>query len=437
MTQDAGGGGGTAVLDKPITPPKVEAGTGGGGGGDPGEIDIMNYVAPTPTNDIFEGEDDPTPPPAAKKQEPSKKADPSPDAKKPATPAPLADNAPANLIRARLKEVESTSAAKIAELERQLGEAKSDPRIDQLTKRLEAAQKEYEAAGKQRDDYESKLLVHNPHVSKKLRELESSFNEDWKATMEIVPGLQPQYRQLLDEFAALPRGKDDYAEKLQSLKAKLREDFAEDMPTVFAALQKGLKFRQDHAKMGEDIQRDARGMMHAEQEKSWKEKHEAFEKEYPTYFEPPVDAADKDPLNVKYFLKEFEAGLPKEEVEKVNHNVKLFVDRVLHGAQPRRREDFPDLDDKGAKAEMDRIEGLVGEDRQKARALFSLSLKWMMFARPVIAEIMRQKKEGKKERDATPPDPTKDSAAQVGGNGEAFDFAHYNPALPTNADFGG
>lgn len=421
-TPEPASGGAAAALDGPITAPKVE--TGGGGGS--GEVDIANYTPPAVSiDDFLDGAPTKKEEPA-KKEQPAKKEEP---AKKEDAPAKkeLAPDAPAAQLRSRLKELETELQTKTSDLQKQLEAARSDKRVEELTRKIQETEGREATARKEREEIERKLLVHNPLVSKKLAELRESYNREWSETMEVVPSLKPVFRQLLDEFADLPRGKEDYPDRLSAFKKKLREQFEDDQPAVFDALRKGLKFREDHSRMADEIQRDAANIEFTERRSAWEKESGEFEKEYPNFFEPPADAADKDPLNARLFMKRFESGLPPEEIQKVDGNIKTFLNRLLYGAQPRQRSDFPELDDAAAVAEIKRIDSLVAEDRQKAKQLLPLALKFLMYARPLIAQVIKDRDVADKKRKAAPPDPTRTPGSEGGVGSDPADVANYNP----------
>ena len=404
---------------------------------DGGEAPVGTVTAPPVKKDDKKPEG--TPPADDKK--------PKPDDKKAATPpaddkskAPTDDLAtlPADKLRDRLKQLRTEKE----KLEGDLAAAKSDKRIDELSKKLETNEKAMADRQRELDSVSRKLLIHNPLVNKRLVELRDKFNSDYKSTIEVIPELEPHYRALVDEFVELPRGKEGYAEKLKAFRMKLKEQFGDDAATAFEAVRKGHEFRQTHSKLADEISRDAEKIEFQERRKSWDESHSRIETEYPKWFEAPADAATTDPYHPLLFLNEFEKALDPKESSKVNNSIRSYVDRVFNGVQPRTKDDFPGMDDEGVQAELDKLEARVEKDRASAPALFARTLKIAAYFRPLIADIQRLRGLLKEKESAAPPDPTKNPGTTAadkdkpdGGNG-ADNLLEYEPPTPAEVAAG-
>lgn len=417
----APGSSGAAAVTTTITPPAA-AGAGDGGGAD--DLDVLNYVPPS-TDDISkfiqdgkESDAGPVGKTEAPKVEekPAAKPEEKPGEKPPAKseePAP-----PAAQLRKRLSELE----AEKTRLEGELSVAKSDKRVEELTNKLTAQEKAIADKEKAIAETERKLLVHNPLVSKRLVELRDKFNADYNSTLEIVPNLKGDYKGLVDEFASLPRGKDEYGQKLKDFRAKLREKFDDDAGTVFDAVRKGFDFMNNHAKLADEVQRDAERLEFEARNEEWSKSHESIDKQWNDWFTPPADAAATDPYNHNLFLQKFEAGMDKAEVERVNGALKSFVDRVFNGAQPRTAKDFPGMTEAQVREELGNIESRVAKDREDAKRILAVGAKLLTYFRPFIADWQKMKARAEGKAEGAPPDPTgKSGVAAKPGTAAAED----------------
>lgn len=380
----------------------------------PAGEDILKYV---------EGADDAKPPEGTVKPAPVAKPDAKPedtnkpaDDKKPAADKKPADDkkpdatktaddkSPAAQMRARIEELQT----KNSDLEKQLGAAKSDTRVAELTKRIEENDKALASARAEQEQTQRKLLAHNPMVSKRLQDMRDAFNKEYAAAVELVPEMKGEYQHLLNEFGALPRDGADYADKLKAFRAKLKETYGDDTATVLDAIRKGHEFRKNHAAAADEVQRDAEKILFEAEREKWDTSNKRLESDYDKFFEPPADAATSDPLNTKLFMQNFEKDFVEPgEAKRVNTAIKAYVGEIFNGLRPRTPADFPGMDEKAAKGEMDKMNAAMAEKLALAPEVVATCMKFAAYGRALIAQNAQYREELAKYRKATPPDPTK------------------------------
>lgn len=421
--KESSGGGGTAVVDAP--PP----------GGD--TFDPLTYTPPgaEALQKFVEGTE--VTPPAGTvtplETPPKKEEPPVEPPKKEEAPKPVEKKQkeePASQLRGRLKELETEKTR----LETELQAAKSDTRVTELTKKLEENEKRIAEREEALSEVKRKLSVYNPLAHEKLVTMRDEFNAEFKGWTEEVPALEPVYRSLVDEFAGLPRGTAEFADKLREFRGKIREDYSEDADLVLSAIKKGYEFRTKHAKAAEEIQRDGEKHEFESMKTRWQAQRDELDKEWAGYFTPPADAETVDPYNHQLFMKRFEEVLPKEEVEKIDKNLKGFVDRVFNGAQPRTKADFPGMSDEQVKSELDAIEQRVASERKEAKRILAIGAKMLYYFRPWIADYEKLRARAAGRAEAQPPDPTgKDGVKPAGKSDDLMEYKP--PAPPSDRDF--
>lgn len=412
-TGAAPGSSGAAALTAEISPT-----------GDADGIDPLSYVPPS-TDDLEKfikgDEGDDAKGPLGKEGEPPAKPDPKapvkkdPEPKVDPKPEPKPDDtAPASQLRGRLKQLEEEKTR----LETELAGARSDKRVEELTARL--AEKETAIAAKEKAvaDAERKLMVHNPLVSKRLGEMSEAFNKDFASVSEMIPALQPNYRALVDEFEAMPRGKPEFAQAIKDFRERLRETYEHDANTVFEQVRKGVEFRRKYAETADEVQRDAESMIFEETKKQWQENTGKVEKQYDDWFKPPADAEANDPYNHNLFLQNFEKAMPPEEVKRINGNIKAYVARVFNGPQPRTKADFPGMDDAAIQKAMGEIDSKSKAERDDAARIMAIGVKLITYFRPLIAEWQKNKARAGERTEAAPPDPTRKDGTRPAANEE-------------------
>lgn len=428
--EGAGGGGGTAVLEKPITPPAVAGAE---------DFDPMSYEPPSPDEvqkfvegadlDMPKGTVTPLEKPKTETPEVKPPEEKKEEQPKPAPKAPT-EKEPASQLRGRLKELETERDKLKTELEA----AKTDTRIEELNKKITENERRVAEKEEALKKATRKLQVYNPLLAEPLVKLRDAFNVEYKGFVDEVPGLDRAYKGLLDEFEALPRGKDEYGDKLKEFRGRVRDEYGEDGQTVLDAIKKGFEFRKKHSHMAEEVQRDGERLEFEATRNQWQSQRDELDKEWAGYFAPPADAETVDPYNHQLFLKKFEEVLPKEEVEKIDRNLKGFVDRVFNGAQPRTKDDFPGMSEEQVQQELAAMEERVGKERKDAKRILAVGAKLLYYFRPWISEYqkLRARAEGKAE--AQPPDPTGKSGVKP-STVEADELLEYQPPTVTNADF--
>lgn len=447
MPDAGGGGGGASVVDPPA-------------GGADEIMDPLTYNPPAPADiETFlnapegteppKGTTDPAKPPPAKKEEPpvakgtekdgaQKAAAEKAAAEKVATEKAAADKKVAEAkaaadkkagegpgaknLREQLTKLETTNA----DLQKQLEAAKSDTRIADLTKRIEgneSAIKEKEAAIADRD---RKLLIHNPHVAKPLNDLKEAFNKEHAGFIDAVPTLEGEYRAMLDEFEALPRGTAEYAEKLAAFRANIKEAFGDDHQTVYDALRRGLRFRQEYGAEFKKVQATAIEEDFKGRRGEWESAHKEIDTEFSKWLEPPADYETTDPLNPVAFMKKFEELMPADQVGRTNANMKRIIDLAFNGAQPKTKADFVGMDD----AQIEQELAAQGKQVQEARALAKRTLavggKVLAYLRPILAEYAKMRDKIAELTKSAPPDPSKTPGSESAGGGED-DLLNYEP----------
>lgn len=446
----APGSSGAAAVAAPVTPPVVDA----GGGGDtfdpltyepPNADDVTNFIKTEGDDDgkgpLGKGGQKETPPadddPAkAAADEAARKA--ADEKQKAEAAAKKGGDEPAKLLRERVKTLEADKAT----LEAKLAAATTDKQVETLTKQI--AEKETAIAEREKKltEMEQKLLLHSPHVAGKLKELEDNFNREYLQTLEVIPDLAQNYRSLVDEFEALPRGKPEYAEKLREFRNKIKEDYPDDVTAAFDQVRKGYEFRQNYSRTSKEVQENAQKIDFEGKSAAWKKEHDYVETNFEQWFEPPTDAAKTDPYHPLLFLKELEANIDEKERARINQNIKGTIDRVFNGIQPRTKADFPDMDDAAIQAELARLNQAGLAERQQFMRVAAISAKTLAYWRPFVAEFTRMRDRLKALGDGRPPNPAKgkDEASGTktgeGGDPNAIDPLTYEPPEVRNSDVG-
>lgn len=403
-----GGGGGSAVADPPAAPANPSQ-------------DIIDFQAPD-IHDVTEaiktgGEppDPATPPVKPDPKTPEPKPDPKPDPK-----APKGGEPPAAQLRRELE----ASKSELAELKKKL-EA-GDPRLVEAQNAVKAKETEILDVRKRAEELERRVMMQDPNVNGKLREMDESYNRDAGKFYQRVPELDAgTFQALTTEYFKLPFGKEGYKEARAAFEQKVNERLGAEegrdhrkLEQVMAFIERTHDFAHDREKLSKEVSTNARKLYADGQKKHFTTKVERVKSILSKAGEVPEDMASTNPLHPKVLLKNFDSVLTPEQIAAFDKGIEGWIQLVVAGVSPRSEEDYTGMTPEQI-AESQREEAArVETARDHAVDVMYNGLRAMRRIPYLIKELQKARARLKEINPEPPPDPT---SGEAGGNNPAPD----------------
>lgn len=346
-----GGGDGAAVAEPT-----------GGEGGSSGDGDVISFSPP----DIGEvslklgkGEE---PPPPGKKEgapPPAKKADEPPPKKEEAEPK---GDAPVAKLR---KEYEDLKI-KHAEMEKKLSEG--DPRLKTIETERDAAKKELADERKRVSDLEQRSLMSSEAITAQLRPMDSEYDSKAARFYDSVPQINHgTIKDLVVEYAKLPRGKADYAEKREEFENSVNKVLGGDDDAPHKRLEKTMDWIDETFRFGaarfakvREVEANARKLATDHDSKKFGTRKTDFETQLDQATKIPDGLEKRDPSHPKVMMAKFDASLKPEQLTAIDQGIREFVELAVLGVPPRTEADCvgmsPEQITKSKAAESERVE---------------------------------------------------------------------------------
>lgn len=436
------------ILATIITPPRIAYFEGEGDGGDNGDggtgdggdpnASILDFKAPDIdlTGDVLTGkkEGDITTPPPVAKPEPKAKA-PAPAPKAPVPPKePVGDgvNPPVKQLRDELATVKKERD------ELKLYREKGDPKLAEVEAAVKAKETEIAEAKERLADYERRLAMGDPEVTKKLREFDGAYEKDASKFYTRVPELQTsQVHALVGEYDKLPFGKPGFREAHAEFEAKVNEALGAAEGMEHRKLTQALEFiERTHEAAVErpKLLAELNGSALQMKQKFDIERHGKEVSTVKAHIEEaakiPEGIEKTDPFHPKVTLKAFMDTLPEADQAKFTKDIPEFIERVMGGPKPRTEADYagmtPDQvkQSKAAEAEKHQF------DRKIAVDVMFNGLKALRILPALVKDWQRMRERLKGELEGAAPDPT--GGAEGGDSGAGDDIKTFKaPNLDT------
>jgi hypothetical protein len=413
---DPGGGGG-------------DGGDGGGGGGDANTA-ILDFRAPDVdiAADFLTGkrEDDiSTPPAPGKKKEEkpaaAKKPDPVTPQAKPVDKTGQTGDPPVKQLR------EELAALKAERDELKTYKEKGDPKLAEVEASLKAKETEISEAKTRIADYERRLAMADPEVTKELRESDSVYDKDAAKFYTGVPELsQPTINGFVKEYNQLPFGKPEYLEARRAFEAKVNEALGGNEDSEHRKLERALNFIErtheyatERPKIVQKLNSSALKLQKEAQAGAYSKQSDFVKDAIAKAQIIPEGIEKTDPYHPKLMLKAFMEVIPEEGRAAFTKDIPEFISRVLAGPKPRSEQDYAGMTPEQVRESQSAESEQHEVDRRIAADVMYNGLRALRLFPVLVKDWRRLREKLKEDVDTDPPDPTKGGTGD--GNADPLD----------------
>lgn len=228
-----------------------------------------------------------------------------------------------------------TALARIAELEQLADTGRSS---------YEEMETNYKSAQEKLKANEKILNSRDPNSSPDVIALDESFSSKAAKAVAAFPDLQNNYSPLLQAFAQLPHGTEQYAESLREFKSKLSEvspDYEGQESVIIGYLQEGVEYHRERQKQVDAFAENSDKILYEHNMNNFNKLNENFNSRADSWFKPVEGIEKTHPDDATYLISQMiqtDDGL---------NNYSKKVDKFLRDAfepdRPMRAEDFADL----------------------------------------------------------------------------------------------
>lgn len=421
MPEGAEGGGGGTALAEPPSAPDSQADA---------NADLMSFTAPDPdsitsaiTGKLSEADPEPPKTEPTKTEPPPKKEDPAPPKAKGEPPA-------AQLRRELESSKRDLEAARAERDDFKKRFETGDPRLVEAQNAVKAKETELAESKKQIGEYERKLLMADPAVSKQLRDLDSTFNRDSEKFFGRVPELdQGALNGLVRKYAALPFGKAEYKEARAAFETEVNEALGgfegqehRKLDNVLSFVERTFDFVNERNTMEREVSTNAKKLAHESYVGGYKAKKEKVASLLKAASEVPDGLEKTDPWHPKVALQKLDAILTPEQVAQFDAKIDEYVQLVMTGVAPRSDEDYAGMTQDQIRESRANEMSSYEKAQDVAVDVMRNGLRALRRIPYLIKEIQRLSAKVKEDGEGTPPDPTKGEGSSGTGPDDVSTF---------------
>lgn len=395
----------------------------GGGGGDP-NADIISFTPPDIGNvsEILTGKkagDTNTPAPKGK--------DPAPPAAKTPPAAPAAKDPPAKQLREELDAVKKERDELKQTME------KGDPRLAQAEAAVKAKEAEIKGAQEKLADYERRLAMADPEVTKELVEKDGAYDATAGKFYSAVPELsRDQVHSLVREYNSLPFGKPEYKAARGEFEQKVNAALGAADGAEHRKLERALEFIErthefalERPKIVDKIQRSALELQRKAQEESWSKKNTSVKEALARAKQVPDGLSKTDPYHPKVMIDTFMKGFTPEQKAELEKGVEEYVELVASGLKPRGDQDYAGMTpEKIAESKANEKERLEKARTLSIDVMYNGLMAMRMFP-SLVKDWQRLNAKLKTDAEGNPPDPSGNDGGQ--GGKDADNIREFRP----------
>lgn len=418
---DTGGGdgGGGAAIAEP---------TAGGEGGDP-NADLMTFDAPSleHVEEFIKDKraDVPPAPPKTPKKVDAKVDEPKPVAKPEVKPDDQIHEPKNSTLRAELAAVKKERDDLKASLE------KGDPRLKEIEESVKAKETEIKERDTKLADYERRLALANPEVTKKRDELFAAYNRDADKFHRSSTIDQEGINALTIEFAKLPFGKAEFKDARLEFEKKVNEALggtdeqeSRKLQSTLDYIERTYDFVKDRDAVNAEINSSAVQKQREYQSTEYGKKASFVKERIEIAKKPPEGMKESNPFHPKVMLDIFEGLMPEEQRKEFTNGVPEFVELVMAGPRPRNDADYVGMTPAQIKESKAAEDHRYETARGHAVDVMYNGLRALRMFPAMVREVQRLREKVKEGNDTTPPDPTKTGGASEshGGDDDLRDF---------------
>jgi hypothetical protein len=409
------------------TPPPEGGDPSGGGGGDPNpaNADIMSFAPPELGGDlssILDGKPpapDPATPPAPK---PGEKP-PAPPAKPGAPPAkPPAGDPPVKLLREELEAVKRERDELKGTLE------KGDPKLKEVEAAVQAKEKEIAEARTKLADYEKRLAMTDPAVTKELADKDSTYNGDAGKFYSSVPELESaQVNAFVIELDKLPHGTPEYRKARAEFEQKVNlalggtdETEHRKLERALAFIEKTHEYAVERPKLVQKIEGNALKLKHEADMSSYEKQHADVRARIAAAKQVTDEFRAEQPTHPRVMLDTFIKAMKPEQVAEVEAGIGEYVELVTAGVRPKTDADFAGMSASQIKEARQEESLRLQAARESLPDVLVTGLRALRFLPALVKDWQRLNAKLKEDEAAAPPDPTGGGDPNAPGDGDVL-----------------
>ena len=407
--------------------------TGGGGGNaappdapavsSPGDTQVAEFIAPDLGNI---GDDVPEMPGAAPIEKPPEKPGEKKVEPKPPEPKKQHIESPAKQLRDELDRVKA---------ERDDFKTKFDkhPRVAELDATLQERIKENEALKGRLAQIQEELTAIDPSANEAVVKLADDFNAEYARAIELVPGIEPYFKELVGKFEALPRtDRATFAKALEALEGEIDQIVGErKTPAAIDLIRKATDFRAKHAEVSREVRANAGKIAFESHQKKWSAGEATTKQHLETAFKIEDDFREAHPFHPLNFVLDVRGTLSDDEKladREYESKVDRFITFAANGVSPKTAAEWEALPAKDKTAKLQAVEERRGEAAKYVRYMAKRGAFYERILPGLLADYAKLRDTADKKSKGNPPDPTKAAGTESGNVDALEDFK--TPEIP-------